>query len=59
MSGGSGISDTEVARWAMDASDWLWGTVQGAFNEKQSTSQIVVDAVIGMIPLVGDATAVA
>lgn len=57
MSGGSGISDTEVARWAMDASDWLWGTVQGAFNEKQSTSQIVVDAVIGMIPLVGDATA--
>lgn len=57
MSGASGISDTEVARWAMDASDWLWGTVQGAFNEKQSTSQIVVDAVIGMIPLVGDATA--
>ena len=57
MSGASGVSDTEVARWAMDASDWLWGTVQGAFNEKQSTSQIVVDAVIGMIPLVGDATA--
>ena len=57
MSGGSGVSDTEVVRWAMDASDWLWGTVQGAFNEKQSTSQIVVDAVIGMIPLVGDATA--
>jgi hypothetical protein len=56
-SGGGGISDTEVARWAMDASDWLWGTVQGAFNEKQTTSQIVVDAVIGMIPLVGDATA--
>lgn len=53
----SGVTDTEVARWAMDASDWLWGTVQGAFNEKQSTSQIVVDAVIGMIPLVGDATA--
>jgi hypothetical protein len=53
----SGVSDTEVARWAMDASDWLWGTVQGAFNEKQSISQIVVDAVIGMIPLVGDATA--
>jgi hypothetical protein len=53
----SQISDTEVARWALDASDWLWGTVQGAFNEKQSTSQIVVDAVVGMIPLVGDATA--
>lgn len=53
----SQVSDTEVARWALDASDWLWGTVQGAFNEKQSTSQIVVDAVVGMIPLVGDATA--
>jgi hypothetical protein len=53
----SQITDTEVARWALDASDWLWGTVQGAFNEKQSTSQIVVDAVVGMIPLVGDATA--
>ena len=54
----SSITDTQVARWALDASDWLWGTAQGAFNEKQSTSQIVVDAVIGMIPLVGDATAV-
>jgi hypothetical protein len=51
------VSDTEVARWALDASDWLWGTVQGAWNEKQSTSQVIVDAVIGMIPLVGDVTA--
>jgi len=36
---------------------WTWGTVQGAFNEKASLTQIIVDAVIGMIPLVGDATA--
>jgi len=41
-----------------DVSSWTWGTVQGAFNEKASLSQIIVDAVIGMIPLVGDATAV-
>ena len=53
----SRVSDTEIKRWALDASDWLWGTVQGAFNEKQTTSQIIVDAVVGMIPLVGDASA--
>jgi hypothetical protein len=41
-----------------DVGSWTWGTVQGAFNEKASTSQIIVDAIIGMIPLVGDATAV-
>ncbi len=31
---------------------------QGAWNEKQTASQIIVDAVIGMIPLVGQGTAV-
>lgn len=41
-----------------DVGSWTWGTVQGAFNEKASLSQIIVDAVIGIIPLVGDATAV-
>jgi len=41
-----------------DVGSWTWGTVQGAFNEKASITQIIVDAVIGMIPLVGDATAV-
>lgn len=41
-----------------EVSDWMWGMVQGAWNEKQTVSQIIVDAVIGMIPLVGDATAV-
>lgn len=53
----SGLMDLQIKRWALDASDWLWGTAQGAFNEKQTTSQIIADAVIGMIPLVGDATA--
>lgn len=41
-----------------DVASWTWGTVQGAFNEKASVTQIIVDAVVGMIPLVGDATAV-
>jgi len=48
----------EVKRVATDAIDWLWGMAQGSFNEKQTTSQIVVDAIIGMIPILGDATAV-
>lgn len=52
------ISSDEVARWALETGEWLWGTAQGAFNEKQTSSQIVVDAVIGMVPLLGDATAV-
>ncbi len=44
--------------FALDAFHWVWGTLQGGFNEKQTVSQIMVDAVIGMIPLVGDVTAV-
>ncbi len=59
-------SQSPPAGWTMshfkavcaDVGSWTWGTVQGAFNEKSSLSQIIVDAVIGMIPLVGDATAV-
>lgn len=53
----SSLTDLQVKRWALDTSEWLWGTMQGAFNEKQTTSQIIVDAVVGMIPLVGDVTA--
>ncbi|KAA0180132.1 hypothetical protein FX016_16200 [Cupriavidus gilardii] len=40
-----------------DVGSWTWGTVKGAFNEKATFSQIIVDAVIGMIPLLGDVTA--
>lgn len=54
----SGASLDQIKSWGIEASDWLWGMAQGAFNEKQTTSQIVVDAVIGMIPLLGDVTAV-
>lgn len=54
--GGWSISHFEAV--CADVASWTWGTVQGAFNEKASVTQIVVDAVIGMIPLVGDVTAV-
>lgn len=43
---------------SLEVGQWCWGTMQGAFNEKQTISQVIVDAVIGMIPLVGDLTAV-
>lgn len=43
---------------SMEVGQWCWGTLQGAFNEKQTISQVIVDAVVGMIPLVGDVTAV-
>jgi hypothetical protein len=42
----------------LDSIDWVWGTLKGNFNEKQTVSQIIVDAIIGMIPVVGDVTAV-
>ncbi|RPE02363.1 hypothetical protein BBB56_07580, partial [Candidatus Pantoea deserta] len=43
---------------SLETGQWIWGTLQGAFNEKQTIGQIIVDAVIGMVPLVGDVTAV-
>ncbi|MEA9390186.1 hypothetical protein SJI19_06425 [Acerihabitans sp. TG2] len=43
---------------SLETGQWIWGTLQGSFNEKQSIGQIIVDAVIGMVPLVGDVTAV-
>jgi hypothetical protein len=53
-----GLSLESFKSVSLEVGDWIWGTVQGAFNEKATISQIIVDAVIGMIPLVGDATAV-
>jgi hypothetical protein len=53
-----GLSFKEFKLYAVETGQWLWGTAQGAFNEKQSLSQIITDAVIGMIPVVGDVTAV-
>lgn len=53
MSTGSAIAEA-----VSDVGDWIWGLIQGNFNEQQTTSQLIVDAIIGMIPVVGDVTAV-
>ena len=51
------LQESQFKHMATEVAGWLWGTVQGAWNEKQTAGQIIVDAVIGMIPLVGQATA--
>lgn len=38
-----------------DIGEWTWGTVQGDFNKDQSISQIAVNMVLGVIPLVDQA----
>lgn len=53
----SDVSTATLKKWGMEIGEGIWGTVQGAFNERQTTTQILVDAAIGMIPLVGDVTA--
>lgn len=52
------MSRSSIAEAVNDVGDWLWGLIQGNFNEQQTTSQLIVDAIIGMIPVVGDVTAV-
>lgn len=42
----------EMADKMQAAGEWLWGTLQGDFNEEQSAGQIVTGTVISMIPLV-------
>jgi len=42
----------ELADKANAAGEWLWKTLQGDFNEQQTTGQIVTGTVISMIPLV-------
>jgi len=51
------LSVKEFALYATEVGQWIWGTAQGAFNEKQTLAQIITDAAIGMIPVVGDVTA--
>lgn len=34
-----------------DVLDWLWGTIQGDFNEDPTIGQTAVNAVIGLIPI--------
>lgn len=47
------------ARWAQSAkqdlssaAEWIWGVLQGDFNEDASTAQIVTGTVISMVPVV-------
>jgi hypothetical protein len=47
----------DFKRTSLEVGQWCWGTLEGAFNEKQTISQVIVDAVIGMVPLLGDVTA--
>jgi hypothetical protein len=51
------LSAKEFALHVTEVGQWIWGTAQGAFNEKQTLAQIMTDAAIGMIPVVGDVTA--
>ena len=53
-----GPQPPDANAFGIEAVNWIWGTAKGGFNQKQTVSQIVVDALIGMIPLVGDLTAV-
>src|SRR5690349_15829018 len=53
-----GLTLASFQSTCLEVGDWIWGTAQGAFNEKATMSQIIVDAVIGMIPVVGDVTGV-
>jgi hypothetical protein len=43
------------ASWLDNVFDWSWGTLQGDFNQEQTLSQIVVNAVIGLVPVVDQA----
>lgn len=54
----SEVSYAWFKQTSLETGQWIWGTLRGAFNEKQTIGQILVDAVVGMIPLVGDVTAV-
>ncbi|MDR0563625.1 MAG: hypothetical protein LBG78_01640 [Azoarcus sp.] len=58
MSAPENISEADFKSMSVEAGQWLWGLVQGGFNEKAKMSQIIVDAIIGCIPLLGDVTAV-
>ena len=48
----SGAPKAEAVSAFDSAIGWVWGTVQGDFNKDQSTSQLVVNTVLGVIPLV-------
>lgn len=52
-----GLTAKQFKLFSAEISEWMLGTIKGSWNEKMSVSQIIADAVIGMIPIVGDVTA--
>lgn len=58
MSSSSALSPSAFKALSLEIGGWIWGTLQGCFNEKASIAQMITDAIIGMIPVVGDVTAV-
>lgn len=51
------MNESERKAAEYDVAGWIWGVVKGGFSEQQTIGQIVLDALIGMIPVVGDVTA--
>ncbi|HCY62715.1 MAG TPA: hypothetical protein DHV59_07780 [Oxalobacteraceae bacterium] len=42
---------------SFEVGSWLYGALQGGFNEKQTIGQVTTDAVISMFPIAGEITA--
>jgi len=48
--------DPDATRSTLDEiGSWIWGTLQGDFNKDQSISQLAVNTLLGLIPLVDQA----
>lgn len=51
------MSAAEIKRYSLEVGEWLWGAVQGGFNDKLTIGQIVFDATFSAFPIAGEATA--
>lgn len=51
------MSASEIKHAALEVGEWLWGAVQGGFNDKLSIGQIAFDAVLSAFPISGEITA--
>lgn len=52
------MSLAEFKRSSLEVGEWIWGSLQGGFNDKISIGQIVLDATISAFPIAGEITAV-
>lgn len=52
------MSLAEIKHKSLEVGEWLWGGVQGSFNDKLSIGQIVFDATLSAFPIAGEVTAV-